>query len=316
MRQVAKGIERILKERGCYPKGKKIRAKCTKPRCPDPAEYHSPVDQPPCCLARILQNHKDFREQESAIASVIKDTSSVKNNHRLPRKTLISLSRKFWTECLPPCLGGFEERLEVNPDRRPDPHRLQLPTSSLPRYWIPSNVSINWNISIGYRRFRGSCVPRLAEEEHPKLLFDCPTSAGQQEGSGATACLPICEQRFLWGGEPLEWDSELEGYGGRYARVLWTGVGAWSEAVLPFYLHYGRSLLLQHCLRLPEQKLPPLPPRGVMNQSKWAFPGPHIHVYRKEVFPMLNNCTHATNDLYAMWFYQIANIMPLEASTC
>ena len=47
----------------------------------------------------------------------------------------------------------------------------------------------------------------------PELLFDCPTSAGQQEGSGATAYL------FANNGfdeeEPLEWDSELEGYGGR-----------------------------------------------------------------------------------------------------
>jgi len=70
--RTAKGIERILKERGCYPEGKKIKAKCTKPRCPDPVNYPPPADQPPCCLARILQNHKDFREQESAIASVIK----------------------------------------------------------------------------------------------------------------------------------------------------------------------------------------------------------------------------------------------------
>ena len=66
--RVGKGIERILKECGCYPEGKKIKAKCTKPRCPDPVEYPPLVDQPPCFLARIFQNHKDFREQESAIA--------------------------------------------------------------------------------------------------------------------------------------------------------------------------------------------------------------------------------------------------------
>src|SRR5467141_2474198 len=90
--RVAKGIERILKERGCYPEGKKIKAKCTKPRCPDPAAYPPPADQPPCCLARILQNHKDFREQESAIASAIKG-----RGHKclfLPKDTLDIFEQK------------------------------------------------------------------------------------------------------------------------------------------------------------------------------------------------------------------------------
>ncbi|KAN0078854.1 hypothetical protein V8E54_005367 [Elaphomyces granulatus] len=71
------------------------------------------------------------------------------------------------------------------------------------RYRIPSNVSIHWTVEyldwemewLSIQVIREICIPRLAEEEHPQLLFDCPTSAGQQEGSGATACLPIYEQR-------------------------------------------------------------------------------------------------------------------------
>ena len=44
-------------------------AKCN-PRCPDPLVYFPP-ELPTCCLPRILQNHKDFREQKSVLAEII-----------------------------------------------------------------------------------------------------------------------------------------------------------------------------------------------------------------------------------------------------
>jgi hypothetical protein len=66
----AKGIKMILEERGCYPK-EKLRAKYTSPKCEALVTYPPPANKPPCCLARILQNHKDFREQKSALAELI-----------------------------------------------------------------------------------------------------------------------------------------------------------------------------------------------------------------------------------------------------
>jgi len=77
LRRVPKGIRAILEERGCYPPTKAngnpaCKAKCSKPKCLDPAKYPPPPG-PPCCMARILQNHKDFREQQSIIAQLIED---------------------------------------------------------------------------------------------------------------------------------------------------------------------------------------------------------------------------------------------------
>ena len=79
-----KGIKLILEERRCYPdlsipifEGKAPKAKC-QPRCPDPVAdplfvMDFDLDTKPCCLARILQNHPDFRAQKSAIEQLIVD---------------------------------------------------------------------------------------------------------------------------------------------------------------------------------------------------------------------------------------------------
>ena len=110
----------------------------------------------------------------------------------------------------------WQKLMKCRPCRQ-HPHRVQLPIFSLSWYQIPSDVSIHWNISIGrwtgslYRWFGRSCVLRLGEEEHTQLLFNCPTSPGQQEGYGAPACLPICKQWFWWGREPLEWMGQRVG---------------------------------------------------------------------------------------------------------
>ncbi|KAN0078507.1 hypothetical protein V8E54_005020 [Elaphomyces granulatus] len=74
---VPKWIRVILEEHGCYPLTKAngklaCRAECSKPRCSDPTKY-PPPPWPPCCLAQILQNHNDFREQQSVIAQLIED---------------------------------------------------------------------------------------------------------------------------------------------------------------------------------------------------------------------------------------------------
>jgi hypothetical protein len=69
----AKGIKRVLEERGCLPLGKLPNVKCKK-RCHDPVVYLIPVlDKPPCCLARILSGHYDFFHQKSAITTLIKE---------------------------------------------------------------------------------------------------------------------------------------------------------------------------------------------------------------------------------------------------
>ena len=64
LRRVPKGIRAVLEERGCYPPTKAngnpaCKAKCSRPKCLDPAQYPPPPG-PPCCM---LQNHKAFREQ-------------------------------------------------------------------------------------------------------------------------------------------------------------------------------------------------------------------------------------------------------------
>jgi hypothetical protein len=67
--KVPKGVKQILQERGCYIEKTKLR--CS-PRCPEPLLYPVLVSaKPPCCLARILSNHKDFYEQKSAIETLI-----------------------------------------------------------------------------------------------------------------------------------------------------------------------------------------------------------------------------------------------------
>jgi hypothetical protein len=67
--KVPKGVKQILQERECYIE--KTKFKCT-PRCPEPLSYPIPASaKPPCCLARILSNHKDFFEQRSAIETLI-----------------------------------------------------------------------------------------------------------------------------------------------------------------------------------------------------------------------------------------------------
>jgi hypothetical protein len=59
-----------LEERGCYVE--KTKFQCS-PKCPEAVVYPQPMlDQPPCCLARILSNHQDFYEQKSAIETLIK----------------------------------------------------------------------------------------------------------------------------------------------------------------------------------------------------------------------------------------------------
>ena len=77
LRRVLKGIRAVLEEHGCYPPTKAngnpaCKAKCSRPKCLDSAQYPPPPG-PPCCMARILQNHKDFREQQSIIAQLIED---------------------------------------------------------------------------------------------------------------------------------------------------------------------------------------------------------------------------------------------------
>jgi hypothetical protein len=67
--KVPKGVKQILQERGCYIDKTKLR--CS-PRCPEALLYPVPVsNKPPCCLARVLSNHKDFYEQRSAIETLI-----------------------------------------------------------------------------------------------------------------------------------------------------------------------------------------------------------------------------------------------------
>ena len=128
------------------------------------------------------------------------------------------------------------------------------------RYRIPSNVSIHWTVEyldwemewLSIQVIREICIPRLAEEEHPQLLFDCPTSAGQQEGSGATACLPIYEQRFRWGGEPLEWDSEfrwIQNGASRSAQMLGLLVDCLRSLSDPSRSHHCLHRCLHPCLR-------------------------------------------------------------------
>jgi hypothetical protein len=69
-----KGIKTVLRERGCLPEGALPKGK-RQPRCPDTPKY--PSEAPICCLARILQNHKDFREQKSLLEQSIKDRGHV-----------------------------------------------------------------------------------------------------------------------------------------------------------------------------------------------------------------------------------------------
>ena len=70
--KINKGVKTILQERGCYPK-KPLNLKC-KVKCPNLTTYPIAIsDKPPCYLARILSTHKDFFEQKSAIAMLIKD---------------------------------------------------------------------------------------------------------------------------------------------------------------------------------------------------------------------------------------------------
>jgi hypothetical protein len=66
-----KGVKQIFQERGCYVKG--IKLKCG-PRCPEPTTYPVTLllSKSPCCLARILLNHKDFYKQKSAIKTLVK----------------------------------------------------------------------------------------------------------------------------------------------------------------------------------------------------------------------------------------------------
>jgi len=70
--KINKGVKTILQERGCYPKNSpNLRCKI---RCLNPVVYPMAIsDKPPCCLARILLTYKDFFEQKSAIAMLIKD---------------------------------------------------------------------------------------------------------------------------------------------------------------------------------------------------------------------------------------------------
>jgi hypothetical protein len=56
-----KGTAKILAERGIFPKPKTL-AKCS-PRC-----YETAVN---CCYARILHNQKDFKEQKSALETLV-----------------------------------------------------------------------------------------------------------------------------------------------------------------------------------------------------------------------------------------------------
>ena len=60
-----------MQERGCYPKNL-LNLKC-KVKCLDILVYLMLIpNKPPYCLARILSTHKDFFEQKSAIAMLIK----------------------------------------------------------------------------------------------------------------------------------------------------------------------------------------------------------------------------------------------------
>jgi hypothetical protein len=60
-----------LQERGYYPKNL-LNLKC-KVKCPNLIVYLMPIsNSPPCYLARILLTYKDFFEQKSAIAMLIK----------------------------------------------------------------------------------------------------------------------------------------------------------------------------------------------------------------------------------------------------
>jgi len=111
-------------------------------------------------------------------------------------------------------------------------YRLQLSIPSFPRHRIPSYVSLHWNISIGrwngsvYGWFRRSCVPRLAKEEHSRLLSDICGLTGRFW----CVCLPpglqtMVSMRKETSGMGRQWDGELEGCGrrycgGRYARGL------------------------------------------------------------------------------------------------
>jgi hypothetical protein len=64
-------VKTILQERGCLPNNP-LKLRC-KVRCYNPMVYPVPESgKPPCCLARLLSTHKDFFEQKSAIATLIK----------------------------------------------------------------------------------------------------------------------------------------------------------------------------------------------------------------------------------------------------
>lgn len=67
-----KGITTVLRERGIT-ELPKLKAKCS-PKCEDPA-WPPPPDYTPCCIARILQNHQDFREQKSVLQEAIESRS-------------------------------------------------------------------------------------------------------------------------------------------------------------------------------------------------------------------------------------------------
>ena len=69
--KVQKGLKKILKERGCLVPN--TRAKCKKQY--SKALIYPPLvsTKPPCCLAGILLNYKDFWEQESALETIIKE---------------------------------------------------------------------------------------------------------------------------------------------------------------------------------------------------------------------------------------------------
>jgi transposase len=68
---VPKGLKQILAERGCLPIGKLPRGSCS-PRCANSLIWPlKKTNKPPCCLARILANHKDFFEQKSALEELL-----------------------------------------------------------------------------------------------------------------------------------------------------------------------------------------------------------------------------------------------------
>jgi hypothetical protein len=65
----AKGIKQVLIKRGCFIPGLRVKCKDKDNICTDiPLYLAPPTDNTPCCLARILQGHKDFYFQKSALA--------------------------------------------------------------------------------------------------------------------------------------------------------------------------------------------------------------------------------------------------------